>query len=375
MTDIKPEDVEEYPIAPRYHPIHKIPRKIYDFFASARLAIFLLITLLACCLTGVTLLRGEQAWRLIFSTLWFNGLLVLLVVNVACCFFGRIWGRRITVISFGMILFHLSFVAMFIGIVYGSLFSFVGSLRLTEGESLVNSDPASYDILRHGRFFRFESLQGTTSLDRVHVGYTIDGKNKRVAYEVSISEDSEKKTATIYATNSMTYEGVSYFRDKEGFSPRLSLHDSAGKEIYSAYIALQSLEQKDGSYLYTTGSKKGPGSFPFPQMPVQSQFNLQLTYLPSKLVDRGGEVFCLLYPLATPDSSTNGNKPFAEEKIPVGGSFTAGAYKLSVDEVNYWASMTVRYDPGKPVVLASLWFGLAGMIITTVGRMRQGRRR
>jgi len=35
-------ETESFPIEPRYHPIHKIPRKIYDFLASARLAMALL---------------------------------------------------------------------------------------------------------------------------------------------------------------------------------------------------------------------------------------------------------------------------------------------------------------------------------------------
>lgn len=86
----------------------------------------LLVAILACCVIGVTVLREERAWSLIFSTLWFNGLLVLLVVNVGFCFFGRIWGRKVTLISLGMILFHLSFIAMFAGIVYNSLFYFRG---------------------------------------------------------------------------------------------------------------------------------------------------------------------------------------------------------------------------------------------------------
>jgi hypothetical protein len=42
---------------------------------------------------------------------------------------------------------------------------------------------------------------------------------------------------------------------------------------------------------------------------------------------------------------------------------------LSVKEIRYWAGMRVAYEPGKPVVLTSLWIGLAGMIITTIGRM------
>lgn len=112
LPEADTEEAEHFPLEPRYHPIHKIPRIAYDFLASAKLAMALLVAILICSLTGVTILRGQRAWELIFSTVWFNGILVLLVINVACCFFGRIWHRRITIISFGMILFHVSFVSI-----------------------------------------------------------------------------------------------------------------------------------------------------------------------------------------------------------------------------------------------------------------------
>src|SRR5512138_454131 len=126
--NVEPE-AEHFPVEPRYHPIHKIPRKIYDFLASSQLAMGLLVAILGSCVAGVTIWRGARAGEVIFSSLWFNGLLVLLVVNVACCFFGRIWGRKVTWVSFGMILFHLSFVAIFGAIVYNSLFFFEATIR------------------------------------------------------------------------------------------------------------------------------------------------------------------------------------------------------------------------------------------------------
>src|SRR6266567_146413 len=111
LNVIAESEAEQYPLEPRYHPIHKIPRKVYGFLASAKLAMALLVAILGSCVAGVTIWRGVRAGEVIFSSLWFNGLLVLLVVNVACCFFGRVWGRKVTLVSFGMILFHLSFVS------------------------------------------------------------------------------------------------------------------------------------------------------------------------------------------------------------------------------------------------------------------------
>ncbi|TWJ32961.1 cytochrome c biogenesis protein ResB [Geobacter argillaceus] len=365
---------EQFPIEPRYHPVHRIPRKIYDFLASSKLAMALLGIILACCVAGVTVVRGQRAGELIFGTLWFNGLLVLLVVNVACCFFGRIWGRRLTIISFGMILFHLSFVAMFAGIIYNSLFSFRGIIRLTEGETLPNGQLQSYDLTEQGRFFNLSHLKGETTLIRMQTGYKVDGADKKVAYEIAVGEGRTRKRGVVYITNSFDSDGFSYFRDKEGYSVLIVLYDKQGRELGGAYVPLQSIKQKNGAYLYTTGTKDGPGSFPFPQVMAKPLLNLQVAYRPVPIKERGGDVFFQVWPLPQPDVR-QGGKVLAEGKAAIGEKFDAGEYYLSAREVRYWAAMNVRHEPGKPIVLASLCVGLLGMIITTIGRIRKSRRR
>lgn len=377
MTSNRPlpedESGETFPLEPRYHPINRVVRTCYDLLASSRLAMALLVVILACCVAGVTFWREADAGRRIFATLWFNSILVLLVINVACCFFGRIWGRRVTVISFGMILFHLSFVAVFLGIVVNSLFYFRGIIRLTEGETLVNGDPASYDTYDLGRFFSFGTLRGTTSLLKMHTGYKDDGKDKQVAYEVSVGEGNDLRRAMIYITRKLDYHGVSYFREKDGFSPLVTLSDRQGKELYAALLPLQSLKQKNATYLYTTGSKEKPELVPFPHPPEPPRMAMQLTYLPSKLKERGGEAYFKLYNLDRAGMPLV-ESMIAEGKAAVGETFAAGEYRLSVKEIRYWAALMVRYEPGKPFILASLWIGLAGMVITTLGRIARGRR-
>lgn len=369
-------DNEVFPVEPRYHPVHKIPRKIYDFFASAKLAMVLLVIILACCLTGVTILRGERAWSLIFNSLWFNSLLVLLVVNVACCFFGRIWHRKLTLITFGMILFHLSFVAILGGIIYNSLFYFRGNIRLTEGEVLPSGDPQSYDLIDKGRFFSFARLKGETSLVKMHLGYKVAGEDKRAAYEVAVGEGGDKKQGIIYITHKLTHKGFDYFNDKEGYSLLVTLSNKQRQDLYGAHLPLQSILQKDGSYLYTTGYKEGglakADAILFPVPPEKPRFAMQMVYQPSKLKERGGDVALLLFAIDE-KGMLKSDKPVAEGKASIGEQIAAGEYVLSAKEVRYWVGMLVRYEPGKPIVLASLWVGLAGMIITTIGRMRKGK--
>lgn len=375
-SEDKELEQEVYPVEPRYHPIHKLPRKIYDFLASSRLAMALLVAILVCCIAGVTVWRGAEAGRMIFGTLWFNLILVLMVINVACCFFGRIWGRRLTLVSFGMILFHLSFVTILLGVVYNSLFYFRGNIRLTEGESLPSNDPSSYDRIEQGRFFNISRLRGETSLIKVQTGFKADGQNKKVAYEVAVGEGAHRKQELIYVTHKLSHRGVDYFNDKEGYSLLVTLSDRQGKELYGAHLPLQSIPQKNGSFKYTTGYKDDgkvqEAPMPFPAPPEKALMAMQLEYILSNVKERDGEALFQMYPLDQTGTSKVG-RPYADGKVPIGQPFAVGEYLLTTVEVRYWVWMTVRYEPGKPIVLASLWVGLAGMIITTLGRMLRRR--
>jgi cytochrome c biogenesis protein ResB len=362
----------EVPRPPVRHPDTAI-RKAYKFLTSAKLAMSLLVSILACCLVGVTILRDDRAWTLIFSTLWFNGLLVLLVVNVGCCFFGRIWGRKVTLISLGMILFHLSFVAVLGGIIYNSLFFFKGTMRITEGETLLNGERHAYDTVDRGLFFSLSKLKGETTLIKMRTGYKVEGEDKRVAYEVAVGEANAKKQDVIFITHNLTYNGFTYLPEKEGYSLLVVLYDRLGREFYGLHMPLQSLKQKDGSYLYTTGTKDGPGSFEFPHSPEKALFDLQVTYYPDPSKERSGNASFRVSALVD-EARQHGEKAALEGKAPIGEKVRVGDYYFSAREVRYWAGMNVRYDPGKPIVLGSLWVGLAGIVLTTIGRLRRGRK-
>jgi hypothetical protein len=367
-------ETEQYPLKPRYHPVHRLTRSIYDFLASSKLAMTLLVAILVCCVVGVTFYRGERAAEMIFEAIWFNCLLILLVVNVACCFFGRIWGRKVTSISFGMILFHLSFVAMFAAIVFNSLYHFKGDMRITEGETLINRQRQSYEGADRGRYFSLLRLKGETTFNKLLVGYKVDGTDKRVAYDLTVGEGDLKKQGIIYLTHNLDYNGFTYIPDREGYSILAVLYDKQGNELYGVHVPLQSLRQQNNSFLYTTGTKEGVGSIQFPQPPEKPLFNLTLKYRPDPDKERSGEVTFQVLP-ATGNPGQKNVTPLAEGKAAVGNKFAVGDYYLSVTEVRYWVVMRVNYEPGKPVVLGSLWVGLSGMIITTIGRILRGRRK
>lgn len=354
------------------HPKQGLFRRIYSALSSVKLALTLLIIILACCIVGVTVYRGAQAGAMIFGTIWFNALLVLLVINTAFCFFPRMWGRKLTLLSFGMILFHMSFVVILMGIVYNSLFYFRGLIRLTEGEALRSSAPESYDSIDKGRFFDFAQLKGETRLIKMHKGYLIGGADKRAAYEIAVGEKDNGKQGIIYITHKLDHNGFQYFNDREGYSLLVVLYDKAGKELYGAHVPLQSFQMKDESYLYATGTKQGPSSFVFPQSPLDPLFDIKAVYVPSKLKERDGEVSFQAWKFSLKGEMPV-QKPAAEGKRRIGERFALGDHAIAATEVRYWVIMWVRYEPGKPIVLTSLWAGFAGTILTFIGRMRRGR--
>ncbi len=336
--------------------------------SSPRLAIGLLIAVLAACVVGATILRGDRSWAWIFSSLWFNGLLVLLAVSSAATFFSRIWRRKPTLLSAGMILFHLSFVSLLGAVVYNNLFHFRGVLRLTEGETLPNGDPGSYDVVERGRFFRFERLRGRTTLLRMHRNFKVDGANKRAAYEIGVGEAGAEETGLIYVTEHFESHGVRYFCSKEGYSVLVVMSDAHGRELYGAHVPLQSLKQPDGRYLYATGSARGPAPLDFPAPPSQAVGALLVTYRPSVVVERQGDVglrFTRFHPRGADGGEVDG-------LVPVGGRLEAGDLAFQPREIRYWVGIEVRCDPGQTAILATLCAGLAGIVLTFVGRVRQG---
>jgi len=206
----------------------------------------------------------------------------------------------------------------------------------------------------------------------MHTAYKVEGSDKRAAYEVAVGEGVDKQQGMIYITHKLTHKGFDYFNNMEGYSLQLSLSDDKDNLLYGTIIPFQSIKQKDKSYIYSTGFSDEKGAhaenIPFPQPPENPKFGLQVTYSPSQLKERGGEAAFQLYPLNLRGLPIDG-PPFSSGKAAIGESFRAGRYVLKVDEVRYWVGMVVRYEPGKPIVLASLWIGLAGMVLTTLGRM------
>lgn len=351
--------------APGARPPAGLGRRVGALLVSPRLAIGLLIVVLACCLVGVTVVRGVEAGRLIFATLWFNALLVLLAISSASAFFSRFWRRKLTVVSVGMITFHLCFLGVLGGVVLNGLFAFRGTLRLTEGETLGVGAASSYDEHEQGRLFDPAWLRGTVTLVKMHTNYKVGDENKRAAYELEFQDGAARARRIIYVTEYQTFQGVRFFSLKEGYSVLVVLSNLSGRVLGGAHVPLQSIRQADGSYLYATGTTTQPGPFGFPA--EQPHLELEVDYFPG-LVERTGKVRFQARPLGADGPTGTARVGMAA----VGEQVDLDGHRLAPREIRYWVGLSVRYDPGLNVILVSLTLGLLGMALTFIGRVRQG---
>ena len=192
------------------------------------------------------------------------------------------------------------------------------------------------------------------------VGEDVQQGRKKSLRLVRTQADSPRRaTEIIYVNHPLKYKGFEFYRDKEGYSPLFVLRDSLGRVLYGAYVPLQSIEQKDGTYLYRSGSAVAPGSFNFPQDPqLPPVFSLQATYYPDKVKKRAGEIFFQARPIVHgKDTEGQEEKELFKGKAALGKTVKAGDFLLSMDEVRYWTSMKVIYRPGSVIIFSSFWIG------------------
>jgi cytochrome c biogenesis protein ResB len=350
--------------------------KIFDVLRSKYLAVTLMGVILVVVLVATVFLSPPLAQQFVFTTLWFNGLLVLLVVNTACCFFGRLNRRSWDLAFTGMVIFHLSFVTLFLGIVYDKLFFFRGTIRLSEGETLNLAERASYDNPEWGRLFApARKLKGEITLHKVVPHYTVAGRDKGAACDLTLGTGpADGVRGFSYVTHHLTYHGFRFFREKGGFSPCVVLYDRDGNDTYGACYSLQSLRGKDGTYTYTTGTPHGPEPIPFPQAPEKPLFQLMTRYFPGPKDERNGKVQFAATAYRDGQRLSPSELKFGE-KVALGEKVRVGEHQLALVEVRAWINLDVRYNPGRYIIMTSFWAGIAGLVLTVTARMKRNGRR
>ncbi len=400
-------------------------KKIYHIFCtglsflrSTKLAIILLVLVFLSSILG-TILPPLFSREIIFSSWWFNFLLFLLMVNILFCTLKRIKRLFVKTVSsvesvmsvspltdertkqtkrlngfnflslLGSIIFHFSFVLLFVGVIYNTLFFFEGGIRLTEGESLSCGDEANYDWIRKGRFFKNAKLKdlGELCFLKLIPAYYIKGSYKGQANKIifrpsinpdnlpfqrtvqsgagqDLSEENKDTEALVYANHPFKHKGYEFYRDTDGFSLLFVFRDRWGRILDGAYTPLNTVRRPDGSSNYV-------GGFPFP--PRSPFLRLWIVFFPeiksNTLRNEQGKVFLEVKQPVSHGSEEE--KEVFKGKIGIKEMAAVGPFFISVDEIRYWSRMQVNYRPGLPLIFGSFWFALGGLSLATIAKMRK----
>lgn len=114
------------------------------------------------------------AKQLVYYSVWFSVLQVLLIINfIANIFRYRLWHRG----KWSVLLFHVAFVVMFIGAAYTHLFSVEGMMNIREGETsnhiISNKTYVKLDIFDGDQHLAYETPYTMTFLNSKKVGFPL----------------------------------------------------------------------------------------------------------------------------------------------------------------------------------------------------------
>jgi len=142
----------------------------------------------------------------------------------------------------GNLLFHLSLVALLVGIALGGLFGFQGTALVIEGRAF-SSTVALYDDIRPGRQFAPEDLVPFGfSLDDFRADYDDDGRALNFEADVTWTPDAGDPDAgeqpyALRVNHPLTVDRARLYLLGHGYAPHLKLVDAAGEVAFDQPVA------------------------------------------------------------------------------------------------------------------------------------------
>ena len=166
------------------------------FLSIGCASLLLLIFAIACGVATIieTVYSTEVAWAMVYNTLWFGAIMVLLGINLAYNIFKY---NLIKIKKLPAFLFHFSFLFILLGAILTRYFGFEGNIHIRENESSnsVSTRDIYIQLVAHdqnGEFVRADeknylSLTGKTNFD---ISLPYKGKTANLKYKESVKNGS-----------------------------------------------------------------------------------------------------------------------------------------------------------------------------------------
>ena len=290
----------------------------------------------------------------------------------------------------GNLVFHLSLVALLVGIAMGSFGGFKGTVLVKEGTGFSNT-VFSYDDTTPGSRFDAEDLV-PFSVDLVDFRATYSDDGKALTFDADVTwsrPDGPLREHRLRVNHPLSVDGARVYLIGHGYAPRVVVRDANGDVAFEG--AVPCLPQNPVTF-ESSCTVKAPDARP-------AQLAFEGIFTPTTVQDPATNRVASVHPsLAAPALTVLGyrgnlgldsgipqsvysltGKDRLEEvdggaghKLDVGDTWTMpGGGSISLTGVDEWVTLQVTQDPGKHV---ALWAGvamIAGLMLSLFVRRRR----
>lgn len=297
----------------------------------------------------------------------------------------------------GNLLFHLAILVVIVALAWGHLVGWRADRIVVVGQSFANT-VRDYDTFAPGPWVNTGALQPfTIRVDDLDVRFEEQAggaqfgaaRDFRATTTVRRGPDSPPEQRSLSVNGPLDFGGASVYLLGNGYAPVITVRDARGQVLYSQatpFLPQDNFYRSTGAVKVTGASPQqlgfsglflptgylapeGPASaFPGLRRPV-----LVLTGFRGELFPggRGQSVYNLDVSGMT-QLTDSGGRPLRIWLEP-GRTVTLpdDLGSITMEEVPRWAGLSTRYDPAKPLALASSLLALAGLVASLLIRRRR----
>jgi cytochrome c biogenesis protein len=295
----------------------------------------------------------------------------------------------------GNLVFHLSLVALLIGVALGAILGYRGTVVVQEGDGFANAT-ASYDDLTPGRLFDASRMQPfALRLEDFRVDFAENGQPLEFVADVEFAEnlDDELQPARLRVNEPLTAGTARVFLLGHGYSPVLTVRDSTGEVAFAGPNPClpQDLTFTSTCVVKVPDAQGAPGARGGTQLGFRANFaptarvldfgdRSVLTSAHPELREPAMDVVAFrgdlgvdaglpqnVYQLDTSNMDELGSDfltPGDTFELPGGGSVT-------FEGVEEWANLQVTSDPGKALALGASVGIVTGLLFSLTVRRRR----
>ena len=293
----------------------------------------------------------------------------------------------------GNLVFHLSLVFVLIGLAWGSLFGYKGTVAVVEGQAFSDT-LTQYDDFSAGAAFTTDQLPPfTVWLDSFEVKFETGpvqrGAARQFTAHIRWATDGEPQPGVLEVNSPLQVQGTSIHLVGHGYAPVVTVRDGSGQVAFAGPVVFLPQDGNfrsagvvkvpdarplrlafEGMFLPTAVLDEGGGRSVFPDALAPELFLNAWSGPPRDETGRPENVYSLDKTGLTQLSNEAGDKlrlrlvPGSTVDLPGGGSITFESWKR-------WTKLQVSSTPGLWLVLFSVMAAVAGLCASLFVRPRR----